>query len=134
MRFNNWCARRSPVTEPPPIGGLLLIGAVRMASTTMTTWTVFVMRNQLEPGLHLEFHQVGSNERSWVPSLAAGDSLRLRLPGDRRVGAVVKAENDGGIIEVRGCHWSIRLATPAERLFRCPRGMRTVEWIVGDRV
>ena len=107
---------------------------LRMASITMTTWTVFVMRNQLEPGLHLEFHQVGSNECSWVPSLVAGDSLRLRFPDDRRVGAVVKAENEAGIIEVRGCHWSIRLATPAERLFRSPRGMRTVEWIVGDRV
>ena len=100
----------------------------------MTTWTVFVMRNRLEQGLHLEFHQVGSNERSWVPSLAAGDSLRLRFPDDRRVGAVVKAENDAATIEVRGSHWSIRLATPTERIYRSPRGMKTVEWIVSDRV
>jgi hypothetical protein len=100
----------------------------------MTTWTVFVMRNQLEPGLHLEFHQVGSTERSSVPPLNAGDTLRLRFPDDRRVGAVIKAGEDAGVIEVRSLHWSIRLATPTEKLFRSPRGMQTVEWIVGGRI
>jgi hypothetical protein len=110
------------------------LAQLRMASIAMATWTVFVMRNQLEPGLHLEFHQVGSNERSWVPSLAAGDSLRLRFPEDRRVGVVIKAESDGATIEVRGSSWSIRLAAPTETIYRSPRGMKTVEWIVGDRV
>ena len=45
----------------------------------MTTCTVFVMRNQLEPGLHLEFHQVGSTERSSVSTTDSERWLALAL-------------------------------------------------------
>jgi hypothetical protein len=38
----------------------LRVGAM---GTTMTLWTVFVMRDQLERALHVEFNKLGTAER-----------------------------------------------------------------------
>jgi hypothetical protein len=106
----------------------------RRVRTKLTTWTVFVMRDQLEPGLHIEFHKSGSTERDSVPPLAAGDRLHLRFPDEHRSGVVIATSGDSGVIQVEGCRWNIRLATPTERLYHSPRGMTTVEWIVDASV
>jgi len=92
------------------------------------------MRDQLEQGLHVEFHKLGTAERDPVPPLAVGDRLHLRFPDERRSGVVIEATGDDGVVQVDGCRWNIRLATPAERYYRSPSGMKTIEWIVDARV
>lgn len=106
----------------------------RPVRAEMTTWTVFVMRDQLEPGLHIEFYKSGSTERDPVPPLAAGDRLNLRFPDEHRSGVVIETSGDAGVIQVESGRWNIRLATPTERHYHSPRGMKTVEWIVDARV
>ena len=100
----------------------------------MTAWTVFVMRDKLELELHLEFNKLGTTERDPVPPLAAGDRLHLGFPDVRRSGVVIEASGDAGVIQVEGRRWNIRLASPTERHYRSPRGMKTIEWIVDASV
>jgi hypothetical protein len=100
----------------------------------MTMWTVFVMRDELELDLHLEFHKLGTAESDPVPPLTAGDRLHLRFPDERRWGVVIETSGDAGVIQVEGCRWNIRLVPLAERHYRSPRGMKTIEWIVDARV
>lgn len=99
----------------------------------MTTWTVFVMRHQLEPDCTLNSTKLAALNVARFHHFNAGIPYVYGFLM-AAVGAVIKAGEDASVIEVRSLHWSIRLATPTERLFRSPRGMQTVEWIIGGRI
>jgi hypothetical protein len=96
----------------------------------MTNWEVVVMRQKLEPGVHVEFYESDCTGHAVIPPLSPKDSLNVRFANDHQGGAVVAARDDQAVIEVSGARWKIRLATSAERHYRRPRGMMTEEWIV----
>jgi hypothetical protein len=100
----------------------------------MRTWQVVVMRQQLEPDVHLEFYETNSTENCSVPPLAVGDRLKVRLASSNNTGSVTTPGDDVSVIEVNGVRWRIRRAMPTERQFRSPRGMTTLEWIVEERL
>lgn len=96
----------------------------------MTNWEVVVMRQKLEPGVHVEFYESDCTGHTVVPPLSPKDSLNVRFADAYHGGRVVTAHDDKAVIEVSGVRWKIRRATTDERHYRPPRGMMTEEWIV----
>jgi hypothetical protein len=99
----------------------------------MRRWEVIVVRKKLKPDVHLEFYEEGCTAESAVPPFGVSDTLNLRLATSNKTGQVIVPGEDKAVIEVDGVRWRIRRAVPAERQFRSPRGMTTVEWIVLER-
>lgn len=101
----------------------------------MTAWTVEIGPPRLSPGTTLDFYLPGTDENVSLPPLARGDTFVLKVPGnDDLNGVVFDVDDDKGVIEIDGTNWSFHRAREGEGWVTSPRGMKTVQWILGARI